>query len=1100
MDKINNNNKKINRANISSFILFFICILSIGILLFFNGFLLMRFELPLKSQCNQSPLPNYDNNNNNNNNNLNNNNNNGCWMNKTYNKAVIVVIDALRYDFVARQPISNGSSDSTSIYFHNRLTSIQNLIDNKPENSLFYKFVADSPTVTMQRIKGITTGSLPTFIDVGSNFGGDAIVEDSLVNQLSFFDNNNINNNNENDNDKYEKVGKFRNKVIFIGDDTWVGLFPNHFYAEYPYPSFNVKDIDTVDNGVLEHLLPTITKLNDEWDVAIAHLLGVDHVGHTYGPYHPEMIRKLNQMDEFLLSIINNIKNDTLFILMGDHGMTTDGNHGGASLLETEAALFMYSPGIKINSSNSIPKEILKSRLSSVPFDHYDNNNNNDDNNQIVRDISQIDLVSTLSLALGVPIPFGNLGSIIPELFFSSGGENIENQWNNLFNALRINTFQIKRYIEEYSKISKEFPISKLQHFDQLLKTTEDLFNKYKNGATNTINPIDIYKGYIQYHQEVIELCRNIWATFDLFSMDCGILLILLSIISIIFFIIKLISIGSETIKFPIKSIGISIGFGLIISTITNITLSKMNLSDKYSSQTITLTIPSIISIICFIYKLKSIPIISTSSSSSSSSSSSNLTFISQLKSFYLYIIKSISIFKIITTVLPIATFILHGVSFYSNSFIEAQQGVVYFFLVSNILLLLINSFKNKLKWSLNDTLISIGTFISLFLSSPLIWNFKFSSLFIPNLNETNGDNIFSNLFETFWVLPLIFILWRNIIFKQTSTISSISTTTPLIHQFLLSISLISISLYWYTIQPLISSNKYQFNWIEKSILPWIVYLSSIIGLYYTIVNNNNNSSSTKINNPVEKLLKRLVYICCYFYLVILLLLGVENSKSTLLMLSQAIFIAYILIPTNININNNNNNNNYNYYFKFIVLSIIFGFLSINDFFTSGHEYSFNKIQFESAFIGFENHLYLRDGLLVLLNTFSSPIFFTLSLPIVIIYTRFYRLLKMKQLVILSNTKELLEIDENEIQSFFSLKDLLISFLCQLVFYGYQTLHICISVYGLRRHLMVWRVFAPKYIFESIQLLIVSFFILFLSILISYFINLNQKKNLIKIK
>ncbi|KAM9989285.1 hypothetical protein ACTFIY_005337 [Dictyostelium cf. discoideum] len=1092
MDKINNNNKKINKANISSFILFFICILSIGILLFFNGFLLMRFELPLKSQCNQSPLPNYDGTNN-----SNNNNNNGCWMNKTYNKAVIVVIDALRYDFVARQPISNGSGDSTSIYFHNKLTSIQNLIENKPENSLFYKFVADSPTVTMQRIKGITTGSLPTFIDVGSNFGGDAIVEDSLVNQLSFFDNDNKNNNNNNkndndnndDDDDDEKVTKFRNKVIFIGDDTWVGLFPNHFYAEYPYPSFNVKDIDTVDNGVLEHLLPTITKLNDEWDVAIAHLLGVDHVGHTYGPYHPEMIRKLNQMDEFLLSIINNIKNDTLFILMGDHGMTTDGNHGGASLLETEAALFMYSPGIKINSSNSIPNEILKSRLSSVPSDHYDNiNNNNNNNNQIARDISQIDLVSTLSLALGVPIPFGNLGSIIPELFFSSGGENIENQWNNLFNALRINTFQIKRYIEEYSKISKEFPISKLQHFDQLLKTTEDLFNKYQNGAT--INPIDIYKGYIQYHQEVIELCRNIWATFDLFSMDCGIFLILLSIISTIFFIVKLISIGggggaSETIKFPIKSIGISIGFGLIISTITNITLSKMNLSDKYSSQTITLTIPSIISIICFIYKLKSIPIKSTSS---------NLTFISQFKSFYLYIMKSISIFKIITTILPIATFILHGVSFYSNSFIEAQQGVVYFFLVSNILLLLINSFKNKLKWSLNDSLISVGTFISLFLSSPLIWNFKFSSLlFVQSLNETNEDNIFSNIFETFWVLPLIFILWRNIIFKQTSTISSISTT-PLIHQILLSISLISISLYWYIIQPLISSNKYQFNWIEKGILPWIVYLSSIIGLYYTIVNNNN--SGTKINNPVEKLLKRLVYICCYFYLVILLLLGVENSKSTLLMLSQTIFIAYILIPTNVN----NNNINYNYYFKFIVLSIIFGFLSINDFFTSGHEYSFNKIQFESAFIGFENHFYLRDGLLVLLNTFSSPIFFTLSLPIVIIYTRFYRLLKMKQLVILSNTKELLEIDENEIQSFFSLKDLLISFLCQLVFYCYQTLHICISVYGLRRHLMVWRVFAPKYIFESIQLLIVSFFILFLSILISYFINLNQKKNLIKIK
>jgi predicted AlkP superfamily pyrophosphatase or phosphodiesterase len=32
----------------------------------------------------------------------------------------------------------------------------------------------------MQRLKGLTTGSLPTFIDVGSNFGSSAISEDSI--------------------------------------------------------------------------------------------------------------------------------------------------------------------------------------------------------------------------------------------------------------------------------------------------------------------------------------------------------------------------------------------------------------------------------------------------------------------------------------------------------------------------------------------------------------------------------------------------------------------------------------------------------------------------------------------------------------------------------------------------------------------------------------------------------------------------------------------------------------------------------------------------------------------------------------------------------
>lgn len=97
-----------------------------------------------------------------------------------------------------------------------------------------------------------------------------------------------------------------------MGDDTWLQLFPNHFKTAYPYPSFNVKDLDTVcmfkvfafvvilccsfcmefrllclcflaycsceiywqvDNGVVKHLFPSLYQ--DDWDVLIAHFLGV---------------------------------------------------------------------------------------------------------------------------------------------------------------------------------------------------------------------------------------------------------------------------------------------------------------------------------------------------------------------------------------------------------------------------------------------------------------------------------------------------------------------------------------------------------------------------------------------------------------------------------------------------------------------------------------------------------------------------------------------------------------------------------------------------------------------------------------------------------
>lgn len=42
-----------------------------------------------------------------------------------------------------------------------------------------------------------------------------------------------------------------------MGDDTWEGLFPKKFFRSYFFPSFNVKDLHTVDDGILQHLYPT---------------------------------------------------------------------------------------------------------------------------------------------------------------------------------------------------------------------------------------------------------------------------------------------------------------------------------------------------------------------------------------------------------------------------------------------------------------------------------------------------------------------------------------------------------------------------------------------------------------------------------------------------------------------------------------------------------------------------------------------------------------------------------------------------------------------------------------------------------------------------
>lgn len=57
-------------------------------------------------------------------------------------------------------------------------------------------------------------------------------------------------------------------------------------------------DLHTVDNGILQHLEEELQK--DDWNVMIAHFLGVDHCGHRYGPNHPEMTAKLAQMNNVI--------------------------------------------------------------------------------------------------------------------------------------------------------------------------------------------------------------------------------------------------------------------------------------------------------------------------------------------------------------------------------------------------------------------------------------------------------------------------------------------------------------------------------------------------------------------------------------------------------------------------------------------------------------------------------------------------------------------------------------------------------------------------------------------------------------------------------
>lgn len=129
--------------------------------------------------------------------------------------------------------------------------------------------------------------------------------------------------------------------TVFLGDSTWTDLYPKRFLRQYSYPSFDIFDLDTVDNAI-NQVLPDELK-QDDWSLLVAHYLGVDHCGHKYGPMHLEMARKLSEMNRVIEKIIEQMDDETTLFVIGDHGMTNTGDHGGDTPDEVNSMIFAYS-------------------------------------------------------------------------------------------------------------------------------------------------------------------------------------------------------------------------------------------------------------------------------------------------------------------------------------------------------------------------------------------------------------------------------------------------------------------------------------------------------------------------------------------------------------------------------------------------------------------------------------------------------------------------------------------------------------------------------------------------------------------------------------
>lgn len=376
-----------------------------------------------------------------------------CTPSRFADQVILFVFDAMRPDFALKsmKPFAKHGGrcseeltleERNTVYTRPTITYIEKALQHDEGATHGFFLVADAPTTTSQRIKAIATGTLPAFLEAAANFNSDESTLDSFVQQS-------------------------KGRAVFLGDDTWTKLFPldssNHKYwkSVYDLPSLDVSDFDSNDNLIQQHIYRILGEETPEAvaaareaaaadgapvephaELIVAHFLGVDHIGHRYNSDNTYMDAKLAELDGVLHSVTaalsaRNTNMSTMLLLLGDHGMTQSGDHGGDTQQETDTFLFaQYFPphqGAAADAAAAAVAAARKEEVERLTRERWERMTDKTHERFVAcRDASglqpgklsvanQVDVPPTITALLGHPLPYSNLGRVLPEVMAMAG-------------------------------------------------------------------------------------------------------------------------------------------------------------------------------------------------------------------------------------------------------------------------------------------------------------------------------------------------------------------------------------------------------------------------------------------------------------------------------------------------------------------------------------------------------------------------------------------------------------------------------------------------------------------------------------------------------
>ncbi|CAH8520532.1 unnamed protein product [Schistosoma guineensis] len=937
-------------------------------------------------------------------------------------RIILLLVDALGYALIQDNNENNQLLPGhISSHSQNRYHP---LLDSLSKAVFIGKFVADPPTTTLQRLKALMTGSMPTFVDAGSNFGGSKVLEDNLLKQ-------------------WNKAGK---QIRFVGDETWIDLFPDSFSHYKAYSSFNVKDLDTVDRGVENYFLYALNGTawdwdngvvdsqtpQTDWDILIGHMLGIDHCGHTYGPAHPEMTRKLNELNSFIKLIVSKLQSSDILFILGDHGMTRSGDHGGDSDAELEAAFIVFTA----DQSSLVIKD--------------------DSEDQTNRRLYQIDLVPTLSLLTNVPIPYSNLGILYDHLLGYGA---------NLHQGMVLNFIQMFTYTANYFYNISKLPLSPIlmSYMNRIIfNSTYDWIEQF-----NDIQLINILK-------ELQFIFRIHWTQFNDSLIFFGILLTCYSLITLLLLIEKI----SNTPMIHIHN-GFLL-FTCILSFFSCINIYYLNL----------LLFILVLYVIIKHYKF------------------SKLIFNGNSIGFLLLFLLSLS--------------------YLSNSMIIYEFHITFYFIQSLIVISLFCSFihimdhTDIMTWYNFKFLRRLWSFPCLpfmmilypgilLLFRLLIRHFlicreelNYSSIcrsildpwISKSLNKLNPIHEFHPIswirvtFACFMLIICLRMYWR-LLFEYLNIYIGVNQSNKVAWRKLCLFILIGslLSLLW-MVDSAESTNwigfipKHKLHtvriWIARIFLMTIFYIFfQLLKSPFQLIQQINFIKSMQSNDCNQSIQRSVLYLytlwtmTCLTVLPLLSLLVFLNEFHIIWLVFMIIFVQIRIHATTAKCNHMDKcikNSIQLHVPQNCVSWIIAIFLCLLDnlsFFITGHQPTLSGIPWDAAYATYEGDHNTRwlPGLTVLLHLYSGPILIAFSIPTILIFSA--RLHHVHGTVIHSHP------NNSRNTGFYRFVDALDLFIWRFIISkSVLTLGCMLSTGLLRRHLMVWKIFAPRLLFSILSLFI----------------------------